>query len=383
MHFLTISTWSGAQDCVTLVCALTSVAASPKDKGFWKLLPKLKNGTLEISSRPKLKISFEWPKNQEEPVDFNKLVEHADELFESLKPVEGGGNLYLFIDELELRTGSRNQFRRDSQLIRDLIVSVYRINEISQKNGRWIKVICGVRSEVISSVSALGKEIEKNVQSFGRLLSWNLPVGLAERHPLILLMCAKIRETERAFNIKTSQTDEEIWARYFHISVKDILDLTWFRPRDMVRLLTLVEDQEPDSRMFTRDFVKSIRQQYSHQSWTEIANELSVRYPERMMNAIESLITNLPKYFTLDQVDDKIRRLKKHDTDVLNLISEFKLADVLKDLYRVGAIGNVAVDMVRFAFRGNYAMDPAGKMVLHQALIPHFTVQPMRSLVRR
>lgn len=286
-------------------------------------------------------------------------------------------SFFIFVDELEIRLGSKRRFARDARLIRDLVVTAHRFNQVSQQQGRWLKVICAIRSEVLLALNDYGKEIEKPLFDFGRELNWYNAIPGRGLHPLLQMACHKIRISERSAGISGPEALTGVWERYFRnengpMRQTIILNRTWFRPRDIVRLLTLAQDRGPQDSIFTDLLLSRVMKQYSLQSWREIVAELALKYTHTQQRGIAQLLIRCESRFDFEQFARRFDRLAKMYTEVDDLVrAKVRPADLLSDLYRVGAIGNVG-QRLRFAFRQEGELSLAEPMVLHSALATHF-----------
>jgi hypothetical protein len=183
---------------------------------------------------------------------FNYIVQKANELFNELSP--GTETLYIMLDELELSLANTQLYERDSEIIRDLIVSIEKMNTISKKKRFNLKIIGAIRSEVLTVVASLGKEINKTIADFGIPINWSQSGGNVNTHPLLQIILKRIVSSETYYNLRDITDDqnidfEQIWETYFYKKIQDmssanyILNLTWNIPRDIIRLLTLVSWQ--------------------------------------------------------------------------------------------------------------------------------------------
>src|SRR4051794_9910997 len=94
------------KDFERYVDCINSVRHPGESAGLMRLFPKFTKGFVEISRHPSLKVEFEWLSAGDNKVRFPDLVRQADLLFAKLKPHKGS-QVYLFIDELELKLGSK------------------------------------------------------------------------------------------------------------------------------------------------------------------------------------------------------------------------------------------------------------------------------------
>ena len=72
--------------------------------------------------------------------------------------------------------------------------------------------------------------------------------------------------------------------------------------------------------------------------------------------------------FTLETIFEKASRARTMYSDVDQLFSKVKLADILEHLFRVGIIGNTGKNSVRYSFRGDEGLIIDKKMTIHPAL---------------
>jgi Cdc6-like AAA superfamily ATPase len=356
---------------------------SNEESGIIRLMPKLKKGNVEIEGdfeffKGSLGLEFDWENEAGRQVKFSNLVRQADELFKKLKPRTS--KLFIFLDELELTLGKQKQYQKDIRLIRDLIIAVNNINTLCRKLKFNLYLITAIRSEVITAIHSAGKEINKPILDFGVSLKWQQSGGNLKEHPLIKIINKKIQSTERALSIKVS-TDEEVWEKYFYPQVNTsptyeyILHRTWFRPRDIVRLLNIAQQQFPYETKFSHQVFDSIVKEYSTQSWVELTEELRATFSESEVDGIKKMLTALKCPFTLHQLrvdcDEKI----KYYTDLDNLLKKYKIGDILSHLYKIGAIGNTG-EKIRFSFRGDDELVVENKMKIHDALWNYLSIEP-------
>lgn len=137
-------------DLTSFLAIVNSEALTkPGREGAMWLVPNIRKGHIEISQSPKLGLQFEWDENGRAKVNFNDLVRRADHAFQALQP--DLGRLNVFFDELELNYGSSKQYQRDSRLVRDLIVSIERINATAKSKGFPLCLYAAIRSEVLGT----------------------------------------------------------------------------------------------------------------------------------------------------------------------------------------------------------------------------------------
>ena len=376
-YFEDDSNWEKYSKCVS------APKLGNEESGLMRLLPKLKKGNVEIEGdfellKGKLGLEFEWDNESGKQVKFSSIVRQADELFKKLKPKET--KLFIFLDELELTVGKTRQFQKDIKLIRDIIIAVNNLNILSRKLNFPLYFITAIRSEVLTAVQAAGKEINKPIIDFGITLKWQQSGGAIKDHPLIKIINKKIQSTEKTLGFSTISNEEEIWQKYFpaqvwNISAQEyILHRTWYRPRDIVRLLNIAQQQFPNETQFSHSVFDSINKEYSTQSWIEHAEELRSSYSGAEIEGIRKLLTAIKCPFNYGQISHASQEKRKLYSDVDILLQKHKLGDVLSHLYKVGIIGNTGAK-IRYAFRGDDELVIDNNMKIHDPLWNYLSVE--------
>ncbi|QUR94167.1 P-loop ATPase, Sll1717 family [Macrococcoides canis] len=310
-------------------------------------------------------------------VNIYSELETVEGLFKQLNIKESlyDKKYYFFVDELELSRLNEKMYVRDSILIRDLLMTVYKLNQISKEifSSRLV-FICAVRSEVISSLYSSGKEINKLTESYGYSLTWTQNGGEYFRNPLIKILIKKIK----ASDIKLKYlSDREIWNLYFEKSLfifnqkinteNYILRQTYMKPRDIVRLFNTIKNKYGDRNKFNIELFEGVRETYAQLTWNEVMEELTVKYNPVELEAIKSLITGINNS-NLSDIEIKAEQKIKYNEELKKLIEKYSIHNILKDLYRVGVVGNLNNKKVRFSFRGQSEVNFESKFIIHESI---------------
>jgi hypothetical protein len=356
-------------------CVLAPKLGDEKS-GVMHLFPKLKKGNVELEGdfdllKGKLGLDFEWENVDSKQVKFSSIVKQADELYKKLQPKNQ--NIFVFVDELELTLGKQKQYQKDVRLIRDLIIAINNFNSLSRSLKFPIYIITAIRSEVLSSIQSSGKEINKLTSDFGVILNWHQALDSSKNHPLIKIINKKIQASEQLFYGNYTESIDELWSKYFPGQLYEttpqeaILHLTWYRPRDIVRLLGIAQQQYPYETRFSSQIFEKIRKDYSTQSWIEHIEELRTKYSEEEIEGIQKLLKGLSCPFNLNQITVWADQKRTHYAEVDNLLTNHKIGDILSLLYKVGIIGNTGVK-VRYSFRGDDELLIEKNMKVHDPL---------------
>ncbi|MBJ9991748.1 P-loop ATPase, Sll1717 family [Paenibacillus sp. S28] len=359
------------------VACVTAPNMGDEVSGIRRFFPKVKKGTVEVSAefhaiQGKLGLELDFEDREQKRVKFNPIVRQAEALFEKLIPSDT--HLNIFVDELEISFMTQKSFDRDARMVRDLILAVESMNLLFKQQRANIKIICGVRSEVISSISTVGKEINKPLGDFGINIMWNQSGGDITQHPILKMIVKRLITSEQHHGIYRDNP-EEVWKSWFPEQVQEtdtpkyLLHHTWYRPRDIVRLLNLAQKEYPRKESFDHQTFDAIRRQYSIESWVEMTEELRATYRQEEIEVIRRLLYGFKPYFTFGEVKDRVRKLNVLYDDVQETIDKLRLNRILSHLFKIGIIGNVLPNgKQRWAYRGDTDLLLEEKMTVHRAL---------------
>jgi len=279
--------------------------------------------------------------------DFIEVLESTLDLYASLERTDKPA--YVFIDELETFYTEKDVFHRDLRLIRDLIFTVKYFNDLEMnKRDLPVRFICAVRTEILDSISRFvsGKELNKITYSHRQELKWIYNQVAGYNHPIIQIWIKRIKSAELRIN-KKELTSDEIIEKWFpqniHSSdiVSYILHNTWYKPRDIIRFMQSARNCAKDKFKYDQQTLVELVKEYSKESWKEITEELNAKYTIKEISYIKDFLLAYRDRFSFEQA---IERAEKVSRILGNEFLKDNIADILKDLYRIGVIGNVTVD---------------------------------------
>lgn len=342
------------------------------------VIPKAKRGSVEINvaNVVKLGLELEWEGKEENKIPFQQLARIIIDLYSRLSASDETmytESFYVFVDELELSFKKNRQYERDIVLIRDLILAIQSLSEITREQGYHVFFLSGIRNEVYRAVKSMGMEINKPIHDFGIQLSWQHKGGDIREHPLLQMLRKRIEYSEQ---IRGLEPTCDVWASYFCREVNNknvcnyIINQTWDKPRDIIRLFTTIQMQYGEESFFDQKIFDSIRQQYSTESWEELVEALCAQYSPKEIEGIRHVLTGISLPFSRNDFLNRIRSLSDCYQDVDSLNS-YRIDEVLCYLYDVGVIGNYGA-VPRFVFLGDRDLDPASPMTIHYPLIKFF-----------
>lgn len=361
-----------------LVNIIAAVYDEPNEASYIKkILPKVKKGNIEInlSKYGKMNLDLEWNDEEKRSISFNSVGKRILDIYSCLIP-EGESKVYILIDELELSLRQRKQYTRDITLIRDLIFAVQYLSEISKTNGYEVYFISSIRNEVYKEAASKGFEINKPIHDFGVQIDWSQKGGDIKENPLLKMLHKRIQFSEKESNCPS----KDIWKDYFIENVgrgntsifNYIIDQTWCRPRDIIRLFTIIQSRYGNKNYADQEVFDGVRQQYSKESWEEFEEILTATYSDREAVGIRHALTGLVIPFSVEDFNQQIINKADTFTEVEQLIkNKRKPQQILRDLYDMGVIGNYG-DFPRFSFKGEADIDPMTPLTIHYPLIRFF-----------
>lgn len=256
------------------------------------------------------------------------------------------------------------------------------MNHLFKERQYKIKIITSVRSEVINSVYSHGYEINKPVEDYGVTVEWFQKGGSRESHPLLQLIENKIHASEKYNGVEIS---ENVWATYFSDTINGvdvrnyILSYSWYRPRDIIRMMRLVQDQWHSENRITQEMFDRAMQGYSEKMWNEIAEELTLCYNSTNdIKAIKKFFSGIEVPFTLNYLNNRKKELSKVYQYVADFFERNQMIDFCEKMFEWGVIGNSGKRMV-FSFLGDRELNPLSDMILHKPLRNMFAVQSRKS----
>lgn len=349
-----------------------------------RILPKMKRGAIKLDLDVlEIDADFEWENSEEKTVSFSVYAKKVIELFGKLKRIDNFscGYGYILFDELELVHLKKKAYLRDMALIRDLILAINYINEISKRSLLGFFCIACFRTEVYRSVVAIGFELNKLVQDYGVEISWQQNGGAIIEHPLIKMLINRLINSQPEENRDIAPAD--IWSAYFEeyininyqnqSSMNYVIDQTWGKPRDLIRLFNLIQKDFEDAATIETRCFERVRKTYSQESWEEFSHELSAIYTQQEIDGIKQVLIGIGAIFSFKRFCDALAE-KIHFESVAALNERHSPIEILKDLYRVGVIGTEREKWKRFYFKGDEDFDSTAECVIHYPLRRFFSV---------
>lgn len=269
---------------------------------------------------------------------FMTLIDEAESALANAKRTDVP--YYIFIDELEAYYGNKQIFERDLSLIRDLIFTVKRINTIfSKANAGKTKIICSVRSEILNAISrfVVTKEINKAISGFSVPLNWTYANTNSYMHPIIQIILKRIAICGNSEKCNYKEVYNQWFPEKIHgiEPASYILNNSWCKPRDMVRLLATAKNGlQNNSNTFSQSVFDNLSKTYSEESLSEIKEELRALYDPAEIDTIINCFMGYKTAFSVSQLKKRI------STYYAGTVIDIHFNQVIEDLYRLGFLGN-------------------------------------------
>ena len=315
-----------------------------------------------------------------------ELIEEADVLLSKMTRTETP--YYIFVDELEAYFSDEKIFIRDLHLIRDLLFTIHKYNKVFQIKPSHTKVIGAVRQEILNAIDQKidSRELNKIVSGFSQPLNWEYNNTTSLQHPIMQVLLRRIMITRKAKGLP-NKSDAEIYAEWFPHKIHEkepamyILTNCWNKPRDIVRMLIAAQNSiQKNASCFSQSVFDSFRKAYSIESLREIKEELSALYSTNDIANLFSCFNGFKITFSFKEFQDRVRFLFPNSALSQNLLP------VLRDLFRIGVIGNISTLSYehRWYHRGDEELQITDDwdIYVHNALHPALSLTPKRDYYR-
>lgn len=375
--FVSDSTWDSFVDTIKKISATIDKNSMhiPAEIKFFvntnpqsgTITPGMSISPLDVSNR-----NFGYAKSY---TAFVEIIKRADGLFAEVKRTDT--SYYIFIDELEAFRNDDGLFFRDLRLIRDLMFTVKKLNEILH---RGTKILCSIRQEIINAINRFINpyQLQKITQGFDVRLIWKYTNTNSFSHPIMEILLKRILEAEIQAGNETT-TREAVIAKWFSKNISKqhicryILDRTWHKPRDIVRLLLAAQSTgAKEFEIFNQHTFETFMPVYSKQCLDEVREEMRALYSNNEIEAIFSCLRGYKTTFSLTEITTRAQKIEPDSLFAKNT------RRVLIDLYRIGIIGNHLHGgrSDQWAYKEQYTLipDDPWKMIVHPALYAELSI---------
>ncbi len=273
---------------------------------------------------------------------------------------------FFFFDELNLshsKSGS-DEYETLIALVRDIVRASAEMNDEFVRHRVNIHVICSMRPEVRNEIIRRDNEMSKTIDSNFVGLSW--PSQARMDNPLIDLLLKKIAYSHEDIGDPKLLIPSGVFA----VAEKKVvsfpvyfLNITWYRPRDAIRVLKCYQVTNGDrSRLFDdRDDQYGFLKEYSRVSRQDIVAELEVKFSRELLTEALQRIRK-PVFQNKDDLLDHL--------DVLS--NRLDVEELITDLFDAGVILNHQIvdgEVRVFAsYRNDPDLVPDLRIIVHRGL---------------
>lgn len=294
-----------------------------------------KNSSAQINGEAE--DSYSKSENYGHKQYYENIVKLEELVFECLKKKHEVFFIFDDLDELDEELIEDTSYFK---LIKSMLETTNDLNMKFQKiNKKNSKIIVLLRSDILTEIHAHSSNSNKVVTLGETKLYWlNKRFTEPYDHALMDLILHKVRQSVNEYSGLNNEAlykklfPKKIYGKevFFHL-----LDYSFGRPRDIIRYLQLIIDNNPNEKFFDPQYFKDYAQDYSNWFYQELMNEISIRPNKNEIIDGLTLINNLKKpYMKYQQIE---QYYATHKSDYPNIRN---LKDVIKQLFRLGVIGN-------------------------------------------
>ena len=235
------------------------------------------------------------------------------------------------------------------------------------------KIVCAYRTEIMNAINRdiIPKEINKIIGGYDIPLIWNYNNTNSIEHPIMKILIRRIQMAEKLLG--NSLSEMEIFRKWFpekyygEDSVAYILNFTWNKPRDIVRLLITAKNSiKSGKKEFSVDVIDAVIKTYSEKCLEETQEEMRAIYSNKQIDDIIQCFRGFRIRFTLQELEYHVGK-NHHNDGILN-----NTKSILRDLYRIGVIGNYSglSDSYHWQHKGDSGLlfTDEWQMQIHRAL---------------
>lgn len=267
---------------------------------------------------------------------FYKLIPPLKEIIQIVLdyPVSKDLEFWLLFDDLDIDFDLNNE--KDNKKIINLIrLAKSYNNEIFKTNKA--KILIFIRDDIKKNIITKYPDSAKIFASYEINISWYNDSNIINEsdNSLKKLANKRIEINFNNYNINTggdpwgSLISNDISYSHYKSSFKYILDFTFYRPRDIITLLTTISKNNYQIPIQNRD-LRQIIDNYISTNVKEIKSELSLHFNEDEKNIIFRDVFPLiisEKYLTYDKLLNKIEKFSflLDSSNVIDLLLEYSL----------------------------------------------------------
>lgn len=304
--------------------------------------------------------------------------------------------LRIFIDEVELPDVRDRRFEVSLKAVSALVSEVAEMNEEFSSSDFDCKIFCAVRSEVLN---AAGADEAFKYEDITRKVQWTdrateVLMRRTGLHPLLRIAAGRVYYDENQASESMSDEDalKVLRQRLPFLgdglrAEKFILDLTLYRPRDIVVAMRILADNPKNHNQVeaSRDSVLyDLPKELGRIIWSDISGGLLLKYGSDVLRGVEDLLAEFSEresgVFYLAEAYKWVHG-NEYDSKYVAIydlgVEEF--VNLFETLFFAGIIGNATPSSAAsrdfdrsFAFRGALKFHRKRRLCLQNAIHAYF-----------
>lgn len=259
----------------------------------------------------------------------NLIQELESEVLKNLKINDEYYMIFDDMDQLE-ETLERDDF---VELTKQMIYSADYFNDMLRARRLNVRVIHVMRSDILELIIESSNNLIKTVTDFGIEIDWYAESQKnPENHPLMQMIIHKVRNTIPQYkNLDNKEIYNQLFNRDETI-LQYILNISFGRPREIVRYLDIVKRKYPDSRKITLKMLESCVSDYSKWFYESMLSEIKINtYSEEIKFILNLIRVRGSKRFTYS-------KLIKYANKKSGVVLPDNLMLVLQEMFKLGIL---------------------------------------------
>lgn len=346
-------------------------------KNVEKRYPSLQKFSLTLSKDPKVQLDGTF-----EEATVNDLSTYLQMSEDKLKEVYlEESPLFIFVDEMEVYLKGDETDALRLSAIASLVRSVRDFNERFYDN--HIRAIAAIRDVVVDAVSSVQGEIYRIIRDNGVQLDWPGSV-ISGLHPLERMILGRIAVQDPEIEVLNAQNTDDVlytaMSTYFPgpNSLRNALNLTWYRPRDVALLFEEASAIDRGKSQFSaKTLSNGVIKALGRRLWQDAISGLAVKYNKAELDGIDRILRGGSEIYTRAELISRMDELS-HMYDDVAILSDNKWIEVIEDLYKVGALYSISAKKgyKNFCFRGDAlpSLTHDFRIGVHQVLLKELAV---------
>lgn len=310
-----------------------------------------------------------------------KAIKRSNDAFQKFayqKISEKNLKVRIFLDEMHFAYRDTDALSADASLVRDTILAVREINERFIESGIDCLIYISVRSEFLEHQEIAVADVSHTIESYGIELSWE-SAPYNKGHPMFDLMLRRLQVA-----IDPRLTKDEMFRRYIPVSdIKDFLELTWGKPRDIVRYFKAASLSYPNSGSISKGSAfANVMRRYGQAAWQDQKAALAAFVPKDSLPKVQDALQRIARS-NLDSSKNFTLALLKQDFEkafedmcargVSYDINEFIDLLYIIGIFYVGYRDKNGQFIIHQFHRGNRHYFKDGNFFVHRAIARAFS----------